>query len=133
MVIKSNFIILAGVISILAFSNCDKNHENKCLSYTRAQVIEVVGPNMAPVNQETDLTVNYYLVNGCGQFESLESTSNGNTTIISLIAKYEGCICTAIILGGQTIYKFKATQTGIYYLKFLQPDKTYLTDTITVN
>jgi len=51
-------------------------------------------------NQETDLTVFYYLNDGCGQFESLEATSNGSTTIISLKAKYEGCICTAILLTG---------------------------------
>ena len=85
------------------------------------------------VNQETGLTVFYYLDNGCGKFEGLEATSNGNTTIVSLKAKYEGCICPEVLLSGQINYKFKAEQTGVYYLKFLQPNKTYLTDTITVN
>jgi hypothetical protein len=131
---KRHFISVAGfVIAILVFTNCTKKKGEICVSHTTAQVTNVIGPNMVFVNHETDLTVKFYIDNGCGQFERLESTSNGYTTIISLIAKYEGCVCTAIFLPGQIIYKFKPVQTGIYYLKFLQPDKTYLTDTITVN
>jgi len=131
---NGSLIILAGfVIAILAFSSCNKKQEEKCLSHTTAHVRNVDGPNMVLVNSETDLAVKYYLGNSCGQFERLESTSNGYTTIINLIAKYNGCVCADILLSGQTVYKFKPVQTGTYYMKFLQPDKTYLTDTITVN
>ena len=129
---KGSLIILAG-FAILFFLSCNKEQEEKCITHSTARVRNVTGPNMVLVNSETDLTVKYYLGNGCGQFESLESTSNGYTTIISLIAKYEGCVCLEIFLPGQIIYKFKPVQTGTHYLKFLQPDKTYLTDTITVN
>jgi hypothetical protein len=130
---KRCFILVVFVITILVFSNCNKKQEETCLSHTTAKVTNVDGPNMVSVDHEIDLTVKYYLNNGCGQFERLESTLNDHTIIISLIAKYEGYICTDILLGGQTIYKFKPLQTGVYYLKFLQPDKTYLIDTITVN
>jgi hypothetical protein len=131
---KGNLIILIGFVFVIpAISNCNKKQADECRSYTTAQVTKVVGPNTVLVNQETDLGVEYYLINGCGQFESLVSTSNGYTTEISLNAKYDGCVCTDILLGGQTLYRFKPAQRGIYYLKFLQPDKTYFTDTITVN
>ena len=127
------FIILAGgVIFFISFPGC-KKQEAKCLLLTTAVVTDVTGPNTALVNQEIDLTAHYYLGNGCGRFEDLEATSNGNTTIISLNAKYEGCICTDVLISGQANYKFKASQAGVYYLKFLQPNQAYFTDTITVN
>jgi len=127
------FIISAGVvISFILFPGC-KKQDNKCISHTTAVVTQVTGPNTALVNQEIDLTVLYYLGNSCGQFEKLEATSNGNTTIISLKAKYLGCICADILLSGQANYKFKASQAGVYFLNFLQPNQAYFTDTITVN
>ena len=132
---KEHFAVsLAAIIALLSFASCNKEkQENKCVSYSPAQVTKVAGLNDLSVNQETDLTVSYYLNNGCGKFENIEATTIGNTTIISFKAKYEGSFCTDIILSGQSIYKFKAGQAGVYYLKFLQPDKTYLIDTITVN
>jgi hypothetical protein len=127
------FIIPACVIiAFISFLRCRKQGD-KCISHTTAVVREVAGPNTAMVNQEIDLTVHYYLGNGCGRFEGLEATSNSNTTLISLKAKYEGCICTEVLLSGQVNYKFKASQPGVYYLKFLQPNQAFFTDTITVN
>ncbi len=131
---KGSAISLGTIIALLSFASCDKEkQENECVSYTTAQVTKVAGPNSVPVYHETDLTVFYYLTNGCGKFENMEATSSGNTTIISFKAKYEGCFCTDNLVSGQSVYKFKAEQPGVYYLKFLQPNKTYLTDTITVN
>ncbi len=125
---------ILAITNILLFESCAKEEqENKCFFYSTAQVTKIATPSIVSVNQETDLIVSYYLNNGCGKFESLEATSSGSTTTISLKAKYEGCACTDILLGGQTTYKFKAAQAGVYYLKFLQPNNTYLTDTITVN
>jgi len=132
--VKKPTIIAVGIIpAFICFSACHKTQVNPCLVYMTAQVTKVTGANSVSVNQEIDLTVFYYMNNGCGQFQGLEATSAGNTTIIDLNAKYEGCACTDVLLGGQTIYKFRAANPGLYYLKFLQPDKTYFTDTITVN
>jgi hypothetical protein len=133
---KASVIILGCfVVPTLIFSACKKQTEEtgECIGYTTAQVIEVTGPNMVLVNQETDYKMKFYLTDGCGNFENVESTSNGYTITISLIAKYKGCICTQVLLYGETSYKFKPTQTGIYYLKFIQPNKTHFIDTVTVN
>lgn len=111
---------------------CNKTKNEECISYTTAQVISVAAPDTASVNQETAVIILYRFFNGCERFQRIDTISSGDTTIISLAAKYEGCACTAIITGGKTIYNFKASQTGKYYFKFLQPDKTFLTDTITV-
>lgn len=130
---KLYFTILIG--TLLAFSmllSCKKTKDNACITHTPAIVAKVSGPNTALVNQEIDLTVSYILTNGCGHFENLEAASKSNTTTITLKARYEGCVCTDILLGGQINYTFKSEQAGAFYLKFLQPDNTYLIDTINV-
>ena len=131
---KRNFIIFTCLVfSILVLSSCNKTQgDNKCLSYIKAPVIKVEGPNTGLVNQDINLTVSFGCFNGCGQFGNFEQTSNGDTTTINVIAKYEGCLCTLDAPLRQTTFKFKVTQTGTYYLKFLQTGKTYLTDTIRV-
>ncbi|MBS1752883.1 MAG: hypothetical protein R2765_12490 [Ferruginibacter sp.] len=118
---------------IVCFLSCDKTpDDNKCLSYTQAPVTKVEGPNTGNVNQDINLIVSFGCFNGCGQFGKFEQTSDGDTTTINVIAKYEGCICTQDAPIRQTTYKFKATQPGIYFLKFLQTEKAYLTDTIQI-
>lgn len=131
---KKGIAIFLGILVILiASSGCYKvNRWKECIGYTNATITEVKGPNTASVNQEIDLIISYYLDNGCGKFESLETTSKGNIFTIRLKAKYQGCICTQMIIPGQYIYKFKAGQAGVYILKFLQPDNSYRDFTITV-
>lgn len=131
---KEVIIFLGSIIVLLSLMSCDREiHGGDCISYTTAQVTEVVGPDSALVNQEIELVIFYYLANGCGRFESLEETTSGKTTSISLKASYRGCVCATVVLNGQTSYKFKASQAGVYYVRFLQPNQTYLTDTIIVN
>ena len=68
----------------------------------------------------------------CVQFDNFEENISGNTTIINVIAKYEGCICNEIAPTLKTSYKFKKLQTETYELKFLKDDNSYLTHTILV-
>ena len=80
-----------------------------------------------------DFIAKYYLYSSCGSFENLESNSIGYTITIRLNAKYSGCICADIVLGGDATYKFKPTQPGVYYLRFVQPNNNYFVDTVTAN
>ncbi len=131
---KKILFILAGIIlSVVFFSKCRKKEDDACVFYSNAYVSKVSGANTTLVNQQIDLTVTYNLTNGCGQLTGLDETSYNNSRTINLQAKYVGCFCTDNILSGQTVYKFKATQVGVYYLNFTRPDKTNLIDTITVN
>lgn len=128
-----SLISLAAILIFTAFASCNKEKQkSNCVGYTSAIVTNVVAPDSVAVNQETDIIISHYLTDGCGKNEGLEATSNGSTTIIRIKAKYEGCICTQVILSGQSIYKFKKGQAGVYYLKFLQPNNTFLSDTINV-
>lgn len=80
-------------------TSCEKLF-NSCVSYSVAQVTGVDGPNILATNQETTLSISYYLTDGCGQFKDLEATSYENTTIVKLNAKYPGCTCPTIIMIG---------------------------------
>jgi hypothetical protein len=130
---RTSYITLSCFILLnLIFSGC-KKPAKECISYSTAYVTDVAGPNMIPVNQETDFVLKCYLNSGCGKFEKLESTADGYEVTVKIGAKYTGCICTDNLIGGEFIYKFKPAQTGTYTLRFVQPDKTLLTKTITVN
>jgi hypothetical protein len=130
---KRIIIVLAGsAFSFFVLSTCTKTKDN-CISFTKTPVTKVEGANTGLVNQDLIFTVSFQCFNGCGQFGSFEQTTNGDSTIINVIAKYEGCVCTQNAPTRQTVYKFKATQPGIYYLKFWQGEKGFLTDTIKIN
>ncbi|MBI3719288.1 MAG: hypothetical protein HY252_11950 [Sphingobacteriales bacterium] len=130
---KANFIITTWSFLIIVYlSGCEKKDNTRCLSYKKAGVTKIEGPTTGFVNQDIDLIISFGCISGCGQFGNFEQISNGDTTTINVIAKYEGCICTQEAPTRQTTYKFKATQPGTYYLKFLQVERTYLTDTIRI-
>lgn len=131
---KGNWITLSLVVfATIILSGCKKTqHDKECLSYTKAPVIKIEGLNTGLVNQDISLTVYFGCFSGCGQFGKFEQTSNGNTTTINVIAKYQGCICTQDAPIRQTIYNFKGSQPGTYYLKFFQTENAYLTYMLTV-
>ena len=129
---KLIFRMLFISLSVLFLSCSRKHHSNNCISYNQAPVSNIEGPKSGSVNQVIDITVSFDCINGCGQFGRFEQTSKDNTTLIKVIAKYEGCVCTDNMPTLQSIYKFKAKKSGTYLLKFLQADNVYLTDTIVV-
>jgi len=125
------FIGLGFLASVLP--GCKKSgDENNCIGFTNAPVTKVEGPTTGNVNQAIDLTVSFGCFSGCGQFGNFEQTANGNSTTISVVAKYEGCICTTEAPIRQTIYNFKAGQPGTYYLRFEQTKDSYLTYSIVI-
>lgn len=121
------------VLLVVLLSGCKKQQGNeKCLSYTKAPVTGINGPNTATVNQEINLTVAFTCFNGCGQFGNFEDITTGNTSLITVNAKYEGCICTQDVPTRKFTFKFKRSQPGNYDLKFLQTENTYLSHTVVV-
>jgi hypothetical protein len=127
--------IVNGVImfSMIVLTSCNKDSNNKdCLSYEPAFVGIVEGPSTGQVNEEINFQVIFGVHNGCGQFGSFEESSEGNSRTISVTAKYEGCGCTNDAPGRIGTYKFKTSQAGTYYLKFLQVNNVYLIDTLTI-
>jgi hypothetical protein len=131
---KLKLIILTTLlVAIFVQQSCSKAHDDKCLSFVKAPVTKVEGPNTGTINQDLTLEVSFGCFNGCGRFGNFEQTSNNDTTTINVIAKYEGCMCTQDAPIRQTTYNFKATEKGTYYLKFWQAEKGYLLYTVQIN
>jgi hypothetical protein len=135
-IMKNNFsrFSAAFIITALLVFGCKKQSDenNKCLSFSKSPVTAVTGATTGSINQDIALTVSFKCNNGCGQFGSFEQVRTGNTFEISVIAKYEGCLCTQDIPLRQQVYTFRAGQAGSYQLNFVQPGGAYITHTITV-
>ena len=131
---KRIFITRASfVLSILLLAGCEKAaSDTPCLSFSNAPVLNVDGPNTGLVNQVINLTVSFGCYNGCGNFGNFENTTKNDTTFIRVIAKYQGCFCQQYAPILQTIYKFKASQPGTYYIKFWQAENNFITQTLSV-
>ena len=118
-------IFLLSALVIFSFS-CKKKKDNACISYLTAPVIEAAGPSIGSVNQEIKFTVTFGIGSGCGQFFKFEESAIGNKTIVKVIAKFEGCICTAIYGEFKSDYIFKKSVTGTYRLEFNKGDGNFL-------
>ncbi len=120
-------------ILIGSFTTCKKAKlEEQCIIYSQAPVSNVEGPSTAEINQYVPFTVYFGCYNGCGQFGFFSEEFSENTLTITVNAKYEGCICTQDAPTRQTIYNFKTSKAGTYFLKFFQTGNSYLVDTLIV-
>ena len=120
------------VITAVILTSCMKDNEDECIEYKQAPVTLTNTPSTGQINSDILINVSFGCINGCGQFGSFEETCQGNTLTIKVIAKYEGCICTQEAPIRQTTYTFSTAEQGTYYLKFLQNNNNYLTDTLII-
>ena len=70
--------------------------------------------------------------NGCGQFFKFEESVTGNNTVIKIITKFEGCICTAIYGEFKKEFIFKKAVPGTYRLQFEKGDGSFLVKEIRI-
>lgn len=124
-------ISLFSLFLLFIFSNC-KTEENKCLTIQQANITSTFTPTNGLKNTLIPISVNYGIASGCGQFYSLDESTNGNKRTIKVNVKYEGCVCTAIAGTLETNYNFTATNGGIYYLKFMENSNSFHVDTIVI-
>ena len=125
--------IICWSYALFLFAACNKiGNDDKCISIVPAFVSEVNGPTTGAVNQDINLNVSFPCFNGCGQFETFEKSSNADTTIIKVFARYEGCVCTMDAPTRTTTYTFRTAQAGTYHLKFMQTPTLFLVHSITI-
>ena len=124
-------IYLSFLVLFLVGCNNDDDTVANCIEFNPAAVETVVENTTADAASYT-FEVGFRVLNGCGEFSSFEQTTLGNVTIIEVIAKYEGCICTQDIPLRQTVYTFNQNIPGTYILKFKMADDNYITQTVAV-
>jgi len=122
---------LFSLLLVTVFGNC-KTDENKCISIQQANITSTFTPAEGLKNTIIPIPVNFGIASGCGQFYSIDESTNGNIRTIKVNVKYEGCVCTAIAGTLETKYNFTASNAGIYYLKFMENSNSFHTDTIVI-
>ncbi|MBC8046830.1 MAG: hypothetical protein H7Y00_08545 [Fimbriimonadaceae bacterium] len=122
-------LILFSVIIIFA---CNKEDKDNCISYDQASIFSADAPSTGLANQNIPIDISFQCRNGCGHFGSIEETILGDLITIKAIAKYEGCACFLGSVNIQTTHSLNISTAGVYYLRFLQSDNNYLSDTLIV-
>ena len=118
-------------ISIILNACSDSKTPNECVSFVETGIVQVAlipTADMIGVVYKIDFPIS----NGCGKFNKFEETINGNTRVIKVIAKYEGCICTEIFSIQSANYTFTTKTSGTYILKFLKADGTFFIETVVI-
>ena len=104
----------------------------QCVSLGQVFVDSATVPTTAIVNNQIQISINFSVNNGCGAFENFTETNVGKIKILTVNAKFTGCICTLSIVKIQTNYSFTPTATGLQIIKIAQPDGTFLTYNINI-
>lgn len=113
--------------------SCEKNENKNCVSYEPGRPISINGPSTGKVGDDINLTVEFAVMNGCGQFERFEESDAGHQKVISIVAKYSGCACTDNIPILTAEYVYKPTSSGIHYLKFESATTPPVVDTLVIS
>ena len=118
-------------ISIILNACSDNKTPNECVSFVETGIAEItLDPTVDMIGAV--YKVDFPISNGCGKFNKFEETINGNTRVIKVIAKYEGCICTEIFSIQSANYTFTTKTSGTYILKFLKADGTFFIETVVI-
>jgi len=129
--------ILSFLFLIIAFSGCDISDDNKCKQTLPVEVTAVNGPTTAAVNEEITLTIGFKVLSSCGSFSSFLNEGTATAPIITVMIDYDGCSCDKKSSIQSQPYKFKATATGTYILKFSvnggNAESSFITKTIIVS
>ena len=133
-IMTKTFFVLAfcGVLLMMALPNCHKTStDNQCAYDGTIPVTSVSSPDSGLVNQP----VNFNIVCGicdCGHFDHFGQTVNGDTITVTANLKYVGCVCPQDCELLDTVFQFKATQAGNYYIKFPKTGNAWQIDTLII-
>ncbi len=121
------------VLTLTAFSCSKEADELSLRTSDPAPVLAVTVPEKVfTVGESIAITVSFQVRNGCGQFSSFETSSDGNVLTIHVIPYYAEGFCTQALETRQTTYTFQPQQAGTYTLKFWAGENDYIFETVVV-
>ncbi len=111
----------------------DDSEEDLCITDQIAYVTSVESPDTGNVNDSITIEVKFSVANGCGDLGQFIETGTGNTRIIEVEARYQGCICTQEAPIRTANYMFTASTAGNYELKFKSSPTEFITVDLVIN
>lgn len=127
---KVRFFLFWFLLIALVSWSCSK--DEYCLTYEQAFITEVNGDTSGQVNKEVNFQISFRGSSSCAYFGFFEEYISENTITIVVNAKYVGCNCFTNAPIITTNYSFIPTQPGIYYLRFLNSENSFITQTLVV-
>ncbi|MCP9200788.1 hypothetical protein MKO06_12785 [Gramella sp. GC03-9] len=121
----SILILILSFFLIVACSDDDDNQD--CINYEEiANVTSVEAPQTATINQPVDVTVNFRVNNGCGEFAQFDESLMETTRTIAVEAIYDGCACTQVITDRTITYSFTPLVSGEHVLRFRSGEEEFI-------
>ncbi|SIQ47750.1 hypothetical protein [Pontibacter lucknowensis] len=118
---------------LLIATGCSKEDSEPPAQERPAPIVRVEAPATAQVGETVTVDVHFQVSGGCGQFGSFNVSSSGKETVIRVVAKYQGNVCTDDLPIRTAPYTFRPTEAGIYTLKFRStPQVGFIVATIDV-
>ncbi len=130
------FVILictALTLSFVAGSCSSDNSLPNCQKDEHALITEVDNEaNTVVVRQDLSMAIKFQIANSCGVLKKLEVVKNGFDWEVKAITHYDGCDCNEVVEIKTEPFIFRATETGTYTIKFLNPNGEMISKTVTV-
>lgn len=124
---------LIGILIFSVLISCSEDDQYKdCMSMKMVPVKEINAPETAVVNQPVEIEVTCTFYSSCGSFSKFVVSGPEKSRTVLVEAKYEGCICAALIKEETKTYEFIPTETGTYTLEFQNTSDTFITINIEV-
>jgi len=124
-------LILIAMLSFTVVIACSEDDgDDYCYSSVNTGIDSVAGPETGVVNEPILFEVTFGISSGCGKFVGF--IESGFPKVISARVDYTGCVCTDIYQIMNEPYTFTAASAGVFELRFIKPDGTYITKTVTV-
>jgi hypothetical protein len=130
---KPKLKLILSALLLVIFSCSKEEQENNCIENKTAYVTSINSPSTGIVNENINIEVSFGVNNGCGNFGKFIETGSGNTKIIEVEARYEGCVCTMDAPTRKINYVFKTQNSGNYIFKFKSSSTEHITVNLAIN
>ncbi|MBX0333138.1 hypothetical protein K3G39_07800 [Pontibacter sp. HSC-14F20] len=126
-------LLCISALILLFATGCSKEDAEPAVQERPAPIVRVEAPATAQVGENVTVDVYFQVNGGCGQFGSFDVSSSSKETVIRVVAKYKGNVCTDDLPIRKATYSFHPTEAGTYTLRFRStPQVGFIVATIEV-
>ena len=117
------------LVLIFLTSGCKKSANDTSVHWN---VSKVEGPNTGLVNQDISLTVYYPTSSGCDIFDKFKQSTQGNVISVKAFGHTDTGFCTQVALERTVKFNFQSNSIGIFEIRFINRDNSYLTHNLII-
>ncbi|PKV66359.1 hypothetical protein BD749_1484 [Pontibacter ramchanderi] len=103
---------------LFSVTGCSKEDAEPPAQERPAPIVRVEAPATAQAGEAVAMDIYFQVNGGCGQFGSFDISTSGKETVIRVVAKYRGKICTDDLPIRMAAYTFRPTEAGTYTFRF---------------